>query len=142
LTQVTLRGLMVVVAEAALACALLAHVDRGELYALLALFPLLAALWNGLRARWPFVGAFRGAVFAGALQAAIFVMAQIGLLFTGRSFFPTVGPPSLEESVYLTGVVLLSSLFLGVFVGVLVGLALNLVAPPARRDSDAVGSRN
>lgn len=131
--QFTLRGLFVLVAEAALVSAALAELPpEGAVQAVeVAIIPLLGALWGALRDRSKLIGAFRGGVFAGAGQSALFALWRVGLLLFGR--FRPVGATSVAVAAFEIAVVLVTSLFLGAILGFMVGVGLRMAGPPPQR---------
>lgn len=132
--QLTLGGLAVLVAEAALVSAAAAELSSGELRLAIAVgvLPLIGAAWGALRSRETVVGAFRCAVFAGALQSALFAVCELARLFLGW-----IGHPDLNAAAvvaYETAIVLVTSLFLGAVLSLMVGAAVRLGRPVPQPD--------
>lgn len=134
LPQVTIRGLLVLVAEAALVCAALAALPEAELRgaAAVAVIPLVGALWGGLRGRRRVVSAFRGGVFAGALQSAFFALWDLLRLVLGQVHHADLNAAAV--AAFEIAVVLVTSLLLGAILGLMVGAGVRLGSRPPRHE--------
>jgi len=131
--QLTLRGLLVLVTEAALVCAALSGLSQAEakMGLVVTVVPLAGALWGGFRGRRTIIGAFRGGVFGGAAQSALFAVWEVGRLLMGGIRHPDLSGAAV--AAYEVAVVLVASLLLGAILGLMVGAGLRLGSPPARR---------